>query len=87
MYVVIIYDVGVGRIGKVRKYLKMYLNWVQNSALEGEVTKAELIKIKSNLKRMINKEEDSIIIYTLRSQKFMDKEIIGIEKGETDVII
>lgn len=87
MYVVIIYDVGVSRIGRVRKFLKRYLDWVQNSALEGEVTKAELIKIKSNLRKMIKTDEDSIMIYAVRSKKFMDKEIIGIEKGETDVII
>jgi len=87
MYVVIIYDVGVSRIGRVRKYLKQYLDWVQNSALEGEITKAEYIKIRSTLRKMIKTDEDSIMIYSVSSQKFMDKEVLGIEKGETDVII
>lgn len=87
MYVVIIYDVGVNRIDRVRKYLKQYLDWVQNSALEGEITKAEYIKIRSTLRKMIKTDEDSIMIYSVSSQKFMDKEVLGIEKGETDVII
>lgn len=87
MYVVVVYDVEVGRIGKVRMFLKRYLNWVQNSALEGEVTKAELRKIRHRLKELIDDERDSILIYTARSDKYIDKEILGIEKGETDVII
>ena len=87
MYVVLVYDVAVGRIGKVRKYLKRYLNWVQNSALEGEVTKAELREIRHRLNELIDPEEDSILIYTARSDRYIDREILGVEKGETDVII
>ena len=35
MYVLIIYDINVERINKVYKFLKTYLNWVQNSVFEG----------------------------------------------------
>jgi CRISPR-associated protein Cas2 len=87
MYVVIVYDVAVGRIDNVRKYLKQYLNWVQNSALEGELTRAELRKIRHRLSELIDEEQDSILIYTARSDKFIKKEVLGVEKGETDVII
>ena len=31
MYVIVVYDVGVKRVGKVCKYLRQHLNWVQNS--------------------------------------------------------
>ncbi|MDD3491960.1 MAG: CRISPR-associated endonuclease Cas2 [Candidatus Thermoplasmatota archaeon] len=87
MYVVIVYDVAVGRIDNVRKYLKQYLNWVQNSALEGELTRAELRKIRHRLSELIDEEQDSILIYAARSDKFIKKEVLGVEKGETDVII
>lgn len=49
MYVVIVYDVGVDRVNKVRTFLRQYMNWVQNSVFEGELTKAELLKVKSTL--------------------------------------
>jgi CRISPR-associated protein Cas2 len=42
MYVIVVYDVGIERLNKVRIFLKQYLNWVQNSVLEGELTKAEI---------------------------------------------
>ena len=34
MYVVIAYDVNVERVNKVKKFLRKYLNWVQNSLFE-----------------------------------------------------
>ena len=49
MYIIIAYDIQIERIDDVRKYLKRYVNWIQNSLLEGEVTKSELEEIKKNL--------------------------------------
>ena len=46
MYVIIVYDVNVERVSKVCNFLRQYLNWIQNSVFEGEITKAELLKIK-----------------------------------------
>ena len=48
MYIIIAYDIQVDRIDEVRKYLKRYLNWIQNSLFEGEVTLSELEEIKRN---------------------------------------
>jgi len=87
MYVIIVYDVEVQRINEVRKFLKTYLNWVQNSVFEGEVTESELERIKINLKEMINEHYDSILIYITRSQKAFKKTIIGQEKAPIDTIL
>ena len=87
MYLIIVYDIKVERINDVRKYLKTYLNWVQNSVFEGEVTKAELRRIKNEIKEMINEKEDCVLIYTARLRRFLERELIGIEKGEISVII
>jgi CRISPR-associated protein Cas2 len=46
MYVIIVYDVQVERIDDLRKYLRRYLDWVQNSVFEGELTLAQLEEIK-----------------------------------------
>jgi len=87
MYLIIVYDIKVERINDVRKYLKTYLNWVQNSVFEGEVTKAELRRIKNKIKEMINEKEDSVLIYEVRLRKYIERELMGIEKGDISVII
>jgi CRISPR-associated protein Cas2 len=87
MYVIIVYDIAVERIDNVRKYLKQYLNWVQNSAFEGELKQGELEKIKIGLKKLIKEEEDSIILYETPDKKWVTKEILGIEKSEITTII
>ena len=87
MYLIIVYDVSVERVNKVRNYLKQYLNWVQNSAFEGEVTKGEFQKIKIGLKRIIEEDEDSILFYKASSQKWVNKEAMGVEKSEISSMI
>lgn len=87
VYVVVVYDVNVDRVDKVRKFLKTHLTWVQNSVLQGNVTKAELRSIKSNLKEIVDTSEDSVLIYKVRTEKYMERDEIGQTKGETDKII
>lgn len=87
MFVILVYDVKQQRVAKVLKTARKYLNWVQNSVLEGEITEANLKKLKKELSMIMNLEEDSAIIYQLRTTKYSSREIIGIEKGGTGVII
>lgn len=63
MYVIMVYDIGEERVAKVLKISRKYLTWVQNSVFEGEITKANLIRLKSQLAKIINPERDSIIFY------------------------
>ncbi len=77
MYVVIVYDVNVERLNKVRMFLKQYLDWMQNSVFEGEITKAKLKEIEIGLKELINESEDSIIIYRARDQRLIERIFIG----------
>jgi len=87
MYVILVYDISVERINKVRQYLRQYLNWVQNSAFEGELKKGEIEKIKIGLRKIIKKDKDSIILYKTHNKKWITKEILGIEKSEITTII
>jgi len=87
MYVILVYDINVERLSKVLKTCRVYLNWVQNSVFEGEITEADLIRLKHQLKSIIDEDEDSIIIYRLTSSRYISKEIIGTEKRPTDFII
>ena len=61
MYVIVVYDIEVKRVQKVSKCLRKWLNWVQNSVFEGEVTPATLRQIKGELAQIINPLEDSVL--------------------------
>lgn len=85
MYVVIVYDISVERVNKVKKFLRQHLHWVQNSVFEGEVTRAEFERIKAGLKDLIEEDEDSVVIYRLRSMP--QRDVIGMEKNPLEDII
>lgn len=87
MFIILVYDVNEKRVNKVLKTCRKYLNWVQNSVLEGEISDANFRKLKSEISRIINKDEDSVIIYTLRTTKYSDREIMGLEKGGESLFI
>lgn len=87
MYLIMIYDIKVKRVTKVLKIARRYLTWVQNSALEGEITKAKFEKLKQDLRKVINKDEDSILFYIFRTKMYTSRESMGIEKGKEEKII
>ena len=71
----------------MHKLLKRYLNWVQNSVFEGELTKGRFEAMKIELEDRIKVEVDSVIIYKLGSLKYTEREIIGIEKNVIDNLL
>ena len=87
MYVIIVYDVEVERVDKVRKFLRMYLHWRQNSVFEGEISDAQLVKIRTGLKEIADEKADSVIIYKIRSERDFETELIGIEKSPMGMIL
>jgi len=87
MYVVIVYDVEQKRVAKMCKTLREYVNWVQNSVFEGEISKGKLAEVKSKLSKIMNKEVDSLIIYQLESNKWVNREVIGKEFNPTDNVL
>lgn len=87
MYTIIVYDIKVERVNKVKGYLRKHLNWIQNSVFEGDVTISELEKIKLGLKEIINKKEDSVIIFTVRSEKAIKRQVLGVEKAPISGIL
>lgn len=87
MFVIVVYDVGEKRVGKVLKRCRKYLHWVQNSVLEGELTSAQLEKFKIELGRIIDPAADSVIIYQFMSMRYSERQILGLKKGGQDFII
>ncbi len=86
MYYIIVYDVAEKRVNKVLKVMRKYLNWVQNSVFEGELSEVQFERLKMELKGVIDKDEDSILVYTMES-RWLRREVIGVEKSELGSII
>ena len=84
MYVIVVYDVGEKRVGKMLKLCRQYLCWLQNSVLEGELSETKLRELKIKMKNVIDEAEDSIIIFTNKLGYNMNKQILGKERMSTD---
>lgn len=87
MYVILVYDIGEKRVGKMLKLCRKYLNWIQNSVFEGEITEVKLEELKIKAKSIMKEEIDSLIIFKSRQEKWLEKEIVGHERNPLDNIL
>ncbi len=88
MYYIVVYDIAnEKRLPKVLRICRKYLNWIQNSVFEGELTEGQFAKLVSDLNKKIKKTEDSVIFYSVREQRWLDKDVMGVEKNLTDNIL
>jgi CRISPR-associated protein Cas2 len=81
MFCIVVYDVGEKRVGKMLKLTRQYFSWIQNSVFEGETTDARLLEYLHKAEKIIKKDEDSIIVFKMSTNKYLDREIIGIDKS------
>ncbi len=84
MYVILVYDIGERRVVKMLKLCRRYLNWIQNSVFEGELSPIQLKELKVEAEKIMNKQQDSLIIFTSRNSRWLEKEVIGIERNSLD---
>ncbi|MFJ8526816.1 CRISPR-associated endonuclease Cas2 [Bacillus sp. NPDC094106] len=87
MFVIITYDVGEKRVGKVCKKLKQYLTWTQNSVFEGEVSKTQLLKCLAELDNIIISTEDSVYLYEVSNPRNIKKKVFGLEKSYEELFL
>ena len=87
MYIILVYDIGEKRVGKMLKLCRRYLHWIQNSVFEGEISELDLKKLLQESRAIMDEDCDSLIIFRSRNQKWLEKEVIGIEKNELDNIL
>ena len=84
MFVILVYDASVERVQKFLRICRKYLIHVQRSVFEGELTEAELRALRGELSRIMNKEKDSVVIYTFRTKKYYKRTVMGQEKPSAD---
>ncbi len=87
MYIILVYDIEEKRVGKMLKLCRRYLNWIQNSVFEGEITEVGLKSLLFEAKEIMNEEKDSIILFQSRQESWLKKVIIGKEKNKLDNIL
>lgn len=87
MYVIAMYDVGEKRVGKMLKLFRRYLNWIQNSVFEGEITEVKLLELKNKALILMEEKTDSLIVFKTRQEKWLEKEIVGHERQDMDTFL
>lgn len=87
MFVILTYDVGEKRVNRVRKTLKKYLTWTQNSVFEGIITEAKLHKCLAEVNKYLEKAEDSVYIYRIGNSKNIAKDVVGIQKNYDELFL
>lgn len=86
MFVIVTYDINKKRVSKVKKVCQKYLNHVQLSVFEGNITESKLAKLKEELQKTIKVEIDQVCIYQFDSLKYARKEEIGYCKVISNII-
>ena len=88
-YAFLFYDVNVLRVTKVFKICKKYLSHFQKSVFRGDITPANLMLLKNDLKNVIVDEEDFVCIIKLKNDNVYGEDILGNSQNQTgeDLII
>lgn len=88
-YAFVFYDVGEKRVQRVFKVCKKYLSHFQKSVFRGEMSPSKLIRLKTDLNKVLNKEEDFVCIIKLMNDSVFGEEVLGNggeENGETLIL-
>lgn len=85
MFVIMVYDVNVDRVTKVLKIGRKYLNHIQNSVLEGELSPAQYKKLKYEVTKAINPQHDTVRFYLLRTTQYMTVDKLGVPSRPGDL--
>jgi len=69
------------------KLCRQYVNWIQNSVFEGEISEPKLKELKLRAMEVMDIKTDSLIIFYTRQEKWLEKEVVGKEKSSLDIIL
>ncbi|MEK4731097.1 CRISPR-associated endonuclease Cas2 [Paenibacillus sp. FSL L8-0641] len=86
-YVILVYDIGEKRVGKVFKICKKYLVHFQKSVFRGEITPANLIQLRAELKKVIDEGDDFVAVFKMTGDYVFDEEIIGARMNDSESLL
>jgi len=84
MYIILCYDVRSQRTGRMLKTARKYLHSTQRSVLEGHLTHAQAARLKEEIAKIIDPEEDSVRIFAVDSAKLLKIDEIGRDSASLD---
>ena len=93
MKVILIYDISLiekkdqKRLTKVMKVARRYLHHIQKSVFEGELTYGKLKRLEYEILNIVDRNRDSVIIYTLPDSVNFERRILTNIKDMTDNIL
>lgn len=88
MYVILMYDISTDESGskiwkKVFGICKKYLTHIQKSVFEGELTEVQLKKMEQEIKKHLRNDVDSVIIFKSRNERWLEKDMWGLQNDAT----
>jgi CRISPR-associated protein Cas2 len=92
MKVILIYDISLiekkdqKRLTKVMKTARKYLHHIQRSVFEGELTYGKLKRLEYEILNIVDKNRDSVIIYSFPDSINFERRILTNVRDATDNI-
>jgi CRISPR-associated protein Cas2 len=85
-YVFLFYDIGEKRVNKVFKICKKYLKHHQKSVFRGDITPSQIISLRDELKKVINKQEDFVTMIKMFNSASFNEETIGTNHSNAEAL-
>jgi CRISPR-associated protein Cas2 len=86
-YAFLFYDIEEKRVNKVFKICKKYFKHHQKSVFRGNITPANLIRLKDDLKKVIKVEKDFVTIIKILNKASFEEETLGKDLKQSESII
>jgi len=77
-------DAGKYRVTKVFKICKKYFKHHQKSVFRGNITPANLIMFRNDIKKVIDEKLDFVSIVKLQNKAVFDEEILGSNEMDSE---
>jgi len=76
MYVIVVYDMEADRTHLMLKLCRRYLVHVQNSVLEGEISRRRSSDTEGEIEDLLQ-EGESVMVYELSSDQLLNRTVYG----------
>jgi CRISPR-associated protein Cas2 len=86
-YAFVFYDIKEKRVNRIFKVCKKYFKHHQKSVFRGAITPSNLIKLRAELKKEINPNEDFVTIIKLLNEANFEEETLGVNFKDSEALI
>ena len=83
-YAFVFYDIEEKRVQKVFKTCKKYLTHYQYSVFRGEFSPSQVIKLETELKKIINPKVDFVCFILLQGQYVFEERTLGKQQKDSE---